>query len=176
MRASLSGDSGVDSSKWRVVIVGQTEAWADGAFQQIAGMAEPSNREIRSVSLNDIRAALRSTPRLSWAASYDEIVAVLGNLRTLAWVLEAESRFKPRDIQALASYAAIADHLWRYWTDGKVRFQNLLIRLAERAKRISSTASKSASSTQPTQRPWTSGQRKRRSGSIRAIASNSSTT
>ena len=125
-------EAGANSSKWRVVIVGRTEAWAEGAFQIIAHMAEPPSREILSVSANDIVAALRSAPRLSWAASYDEIVAVLGNLRTLAWVLEADTRFKPRDVQALASYAAIADHLWRYWTDGKLRFQNLLIRLAER--------------------------------------------
>jgi hypothetical protein len=130
--AITKGDAGANSSKWRVVIVGQTEAWAEGAFQAITGMDEPPNREMRTVSPNDIRAALRSAPRLSWASSHEGIVAVLSNLRTLAWVFEAESRFRPRDVQALASYAAIADQLWRYWTDGKVRFQNLLIRLAER--------------------------------------------
>ena len=79
-----------------------------------------------------MKAALQSAPRLGWAASHDEIVTVLRNLRTLAWVLEAENRFRPQDAQLLASYTAIADHLWRYWTDGKIKLQNLLIRLAER--------------------------------------------
>ena len=72
------------SSKWRVVIVGQTEAWVEGAFQTIAGTAEPANREIRAVSANDIKSALRSMPRLSWASSHDKIITVLSNLRALA--------------------------------------------------------------------------------------------
>jgi hypothetical protein len=130
--ATTKGGAGANSTKWRVIIVGQPEAWAEGAFVAIAGMDEPPNREVRTASPNDIRAALRSAPRLSWAASHDEIVAALSNLRTLGWVFEAESRFRRGEVQALASHAAIADHLWRYWTDGKVRFQNLLIRLAER--------------------------------------------
>jgi len=130
--AVTKDDAGANAHKWRVVIVGQTEAWTEGAFPSIAAMDEPPNREVRTVSPNDIKEALRSAPRLSWAASYDEIVAVLSNLRTLAWVLEAESRFRPGEVQALASSGAIADHLWRYWTGGKVRFQNLLIRFAER--------------------------------------------
>ena len=130
--AAVANRDAAAESKWHVIIVGQTEAWAEGALQAITGMAEPPNLEVASVSASDIRAALRSAPRLSWAATHEEIVTVLSNLRTLAWVLEAESRFKPRDVQALASYAAIADHLWRYWTDRKIRFQNLLIRLAER--------------------------------------------
>src|SRR5262249_52772920 len=120
------------SAKWRVVIVGQAEALTEGAFQTIAGTSDVASREVRTVSADDVRAALRSAPRLSWADSHDDIVAVLSNLRTLAWVFEAESRFQRRDFQALASYAAIADQLWRYWTEGKVRFQNLLMRLAER--------------------------------------------
>ncbi|MBV8755108.1 MAG: ATP-binding protein [Hyphomicrobiales bacterium] len=120
------------SNKWRVIIVGQPEAWAEGAFATIAGMAVPPNREVQDVSTNHVRAALLSAPRLSWAASYDEIIAVLSNLRTLAWVFDAQSSFRTGDVQALVSYAAIADHIWRYWTNGKVQFQNLLIRLAER--------------------------------------------
>ena len=47
-------------------------------------------------------------------------------------MFEAERRFRPSDVQTLASSTAIADHLWRYWTNDKVRFQNLLARLAER--------------------------------------------
>jgi hypothetical protein len=125
-----SGDGG--SSRWRAIIVGQTEAWADGAFQAIAGTAEPASIGLRPISEDNIKAALQSSRRLGWAASHDEVVAVLSNLRTLAWVLQAEIRFQQSDVEALASPVAIADHLWRYWTDGKVQFQNLLIRFAER--------------------------------------------
>jgi hypothetical protein len=115
-----------------VVIIGQTEAWAENSLQQVANAAEPPSYEVKLVSDDEVKAALQSAPRLSWAASHDDIVAVLRNLRTLAWVLEAESRFRPQDVQLLASYTAIADHLWRYWTDGKIKIQNLLIRLSVR--------------------------------------------
>lgn len=124
--------AGGGPSRWHVIVVGQTEAWAEGAFQAIVGSAEPATLGLRPVSEDDTKAALRSSPRLSWAASHDEIIAALSNLRTLAWVLQADTRFQPTDVRALASPAAIADHLWRYWTEGKVRFQNLLVRLAER--------------------------------------------
>jgi hypothetical protein len=119
-------------SPWRVVIIGQTEAWAENSLQQIANAAEPPNYEVKLVSDDEVKAALQSAPRLSWAASHDHIVAVLKNLRTLAWVLEAERRFRPQDAQVLASHTAIAEHLWRYWTDDKVKIQNLLVRLAVR--------------------------------------------
>lgn len=128
--ASLIADDNL--SPWRVVIIGQTEAWAENVLQQIANAAEPPNYEVKLLAPDEVKAALQSAPRLSWAASHDDIVAVLRNLRTLAWVLEAESRFRPQDAQLLASYTAIADHLWRYWTDDKIKIQNLLSRLAIR--------------------------------------------
>src|SRR5579872_6753551 len=47
-------------------------------------------------------------------------------------LMSLDPRFQQSNVEALASPAAIADHLWRYWTEGKVKFQNLLIRFAER--------------------------------------------
>lgn len=130
--ASLIADE--NPSPWRVVIVGQTEAWSENALQAIANVFEPANHEVRPVAAADVQEALEAVPRLSWAASHPDIVAVLSNLRTLAWVLEAEQRFRPQDAWQLASYAAIADHLWQFWTDGqsKFRVQNFLIRLSVR--------------------------------------------
>lgn len=128
--ASLIADD--NPSPWRVVVIGQTEAWAESILQEIANAADPSNYAIKLLSADEVKAALQSAPRLSWAASHGDIVTVLRNLRTLAWVLEAESRFRRQDAQLLASYTAIADHLWRYWTDGKIKIQNLLMRLAVR--------------------------------------------
>jgi hypothetical protein len=57
-------------SRWRAIIVGQTEAWAEGAFQAILGSAEPATLGLRPISEDDIKAALRSSQRLSWAASF----------------------------------------------------------------------------------------------------------
>lgn len=128
--ASLIADD--NPSPWRVVVIGQTEAWAESILQEIANAADPSNYAIKLLSADQVKAALQSAPRLSWAASHGDIVTVLRNLRTLAWVLEAESRFRRQDAQLLTSYTAIADHLWRYWTDGKIKIQNLLMRLAVR--------------------------------------------
>jgi hypothetical protein len=130
--ASLIADE--SPSPWRVVIIGQTEAWSESALQTIAGIFEPPNQEVAPVAAEDVQAALQSVPHLSWAASHPDIVAVLSNLRTLAWVLEAEQRFRPQDAPQLASYTAIADRLWQFWTDGqsKFRVQNFLIRLAVR--------------------------------------------
>ena len=127
---SLTVDSNLGS--WRVIVVGQTEAWAESILQDIANDTAPPNYEIKPPSADEVRAALQSAPRLSSAAQHDDIVAVLRNLRTLAWVLEAENRFRPQDARLLASYTAIADHLWRYWTDNKIKIHNLLVRLAAR--------------------------------------------
>ncbi len=129
--AAISAAS-ADLTTWQVIVIGQTEAWAENALQAVANVARPAHHEVRSLSPNDVEAALYSAPELSWAASHGEIVAALGNLRTLAWVLGAENRFGPNDAHLLGSYTAIADHLWRYWSDGKVQLQNLLIRFAER--------------------------------------------
>jgi hypothetical protein len=120
------------ASPWHVILIGQTEAWTEGTLQTIANRTDPPNHEVKLIPAEDVQAALRSTNGLGWASTHDEIVAVLRNLRTLAWVLEAESRFRPQDAEALASYQAIADRLWQYWTGRKVKLQNLLIRLGER--------------------------------------------
>jgi hypothetical protein len=130
--ASLITDE--NPSPWRVVIIGQTEAWSESALQAIANVFEPPHHEVALIATEDVEEALQSVAHLSWAASHPDIVAVLRNLRTLAWVLEAEQRFRPQDAGQLASYTAIADRLWQYWTDGqsKFRVQNLLIRLSVR--------------------------------------------
>ena len=59
-------------------------------------------------------------------------MAVLTNLRALAWVMQAASHFQRQDSSASFSRTAIADHLWQFWTGGRLTLQNLLMRLAER--------------------------------------------
>jgi hypothetical protein len=117
---------------WSVLIVGRTEAWTDSNLQRMANATLPPHYEVKLVSAQAVRQALRSAPRLVWATSHEDIVTVLTNLRALAWVLEAEGRFQAEDAPILASYTAIADHLWRYWTNSELRLHNVVVRLAVR--------------------------------------------
>jgi transcriptional regulator with XRE-family HTH domain len=116
---------------WRVIVVGQTEAWADGRLQSLVGNERPPNLELTNLADEETRAALRSSGRLSWVAQQDEAVSVLGNLRTLAWVMEAEGRFQQQGSTAF-SFPMIADRLWSFWTEDKASIQRLMMRLGER--------------------------------------------
>ncbi|RLW65771.1 MAG: hypothetical protein B6D73_05715 [gamma proteobacterium symbiont of Stewartia floridana] len=117
--------------EWRVIIVGQTEAWGSGDFHEIAGRTSIQPIEISSLDPADVRAALHSSGHLSWLASDNEALIALGNLKTLAWVMRAESVFSEGGIDDI-SLPAIADRLWSYWTSDKIKFHNLLTQLAER--------------------------------------------
>lgn len=129
--AELIAENAVEATyRWRVVIVGQTEAWASNRLQELAGILRPSHLEMRGAAPEEVRAALQSTKTLSWLSFYDDTVAALTNLRTLAWVMEADAIFQ-QGHQAI-SHTAIADQLWAYWTNGKISLQSLLMRLAER--------------------------------------------
>src|SRR5205814_1593855 len=63
--------------------------------------------------------------------THDEAVSVLGNLRTLAWVMEAEGRFQQQG-PSVFSLPIIADRLWSFWTEDKASMQRLMMRLGER--------------------------------------------
>jgi len=118
---------------WRVVIVGQTEAWATGKLQGLVDGAATRHFEVKSVSETEAAAVLSASPGLEWLAAHDEAVATLTNLRTLAWVIQATASFAGgRDQAASLSLVSIADRLWGYWTDGKTPVKQLLIHLAER--------------------------------------------
>jgi hypothetical protein len=117
---------------WRVLIVGQTEAWIDGRLQNLLGDKQPASIELGPASRAEVQAALRSTPGLSWLALQDDAIAVLGNLRALAWVIQAESLFQQQGNIARLSLTAIADSLWKFWTNGQLLLQGILMRLSER--------------------------------------------
>jgi hypothetical protein len=122
-----------EAATWRVVIIGQTEAWADGRLPVLSGAPPlPEYLEIVEASSNDVRGALRSSLTLAWLAVDDDAVMALSNLRALTWVMQAESIFQVQTITGTISLTAVADRLWRFWTNGEARFQNLLMRLAER--------------------------------------------
>jgi hypothetical protein len=129
----LLADNGEhDIPVWRILIVGQTEAWADGRLLTLVGATMPANVGLGPAAPEDIQGALRSTEQLSWLAFQDDAVAVLTNLLALAWVMQAASHFQLQGSSASFSRTAIADHLWQFWTGGRLTLQNLLMRLAER--------------------------------------------
>jgi hypothetical protein len=117
---------------WRVLIVGQTEAWVRGTLQELAGASSPKNFEVDELSDATVRHVLRSVTGLGWLATHDDAVSALTNLRTLAWVIQAAARFQGQDGSGALSLPTIADRLWGHWTDNKPSVQRLLVRLAER--------------------------------------------
>ena len=117
---------------WRVLIVGQTEAWVGGTLQELAGAASPKNFEVEELPGDTVRDVLRSVAGLGWLATDGDAVLALANLRTLAWVVQAAARFQGQDGSSALSLTAIADRLWSYWTDNKPSVQRLLMRFGER--------------------------------------------
>jgi hypothetical protein len=119
---------------WRVLIVGQTEAWVGGTLQELAGAASPKNFEVEELSDATVRGVLRSVAGLEWLATHSDAVSALTNLRTLAWVIQAAGRFQGEKQygRGALSLTVIADRLWAHWTDNKASVQRLLVRLAER--------------------------------------------
>lgn len=126
-----SGGEQESCVEWRVIIVGQTEAWGSGDLYEISGSTSIKAVEISSLDSSDVRTALHSSEHLSWLASDNEALIALGNLKTLAWVMRAEGVFSQGGMDDI-SLPAIADRLWSYWTKDKIKFHNLLIQLAER--------------------------------------------
>ncbi|MEN3976917.1 hypothetical protein [Emcibacter sp. SYSU 3D8] len=121
---------GVENATWRVVIVSQPQRW--GAMsQQLLGSIPPKVVALDALDAEQVRAALRSSLTLRWLASHDETVAALANLKTLSWVMTAGGAMGA-DSGALASHTAVADHLWDFWTDGRIDVQGLIMRLARR--------------------------------------------
>lgn len=117
---------------WRILLIGQTEAWIDGRLRVLLGTAMPASIALEPVSHAEVRDALWSAPQLSWLALQDDAVTILANLQALAWVIQAASHFQQPGGLARLSLTAIADSLWQFWTGGQLTLQGLLMRLAQR--------------------------------------------
>ena len=133
VKALLSGlIAGSAGFSWRIVIIGQIEAWADGRLRDLIDVSQPTKDvEVQELKSSEVTAALRATESLRWLASHDDAVAALINMRALAWVVQAERAFHAKSAGVM-SLTTVADRLWSFWTDDKAGIQNLLMRLAER--------------------------------------------
>jgi hypothetical protein len=116
---------------WRIILVGQTEVWASGNLQRIAGMPSLPPQEIGLRSIEEVSSVLLATPGLEWLAFHQDALEALTNLRTLGWVIQASSAFQST-AQAPSSLVAVADRLWSYWTAGRTALEGFLMRLATR--------------------------------------------
>lgn len=128
----LCGHRSEDSHPaWKVVIVTQSAALDALAGLRFAVATPEDCLELGLIEQEDVRRALRSIAELAWLSSDSDAVEVMRNLKTLAWVVQAKNAFTHVP-GTTVSRIAIADHLWRHWTEGRNQLQQLMIDMAER--------------------------------------------
>jgi hypothetical protein len=116
---------------WRILIITQTQALAEGLSLLLGGISA-EHVELEPLLLDEVKAALWSTDHLRWIASERGTVEALTNLRALAWVMEAETQFQVANPEPFLSPTALADRLWRFWTNGNLALQSIMMRLGTR--------------------------------------------
>jgi hypothetical protein len=120
------------NSVWRVVLI--TQSGFENQLRAIASLADAPVHAVSVLSATAIRTGLRSVPQLAWIANDPAILPLFANLKTLSWVINAESSFREDATDAPTSTAEIADRLWSRWTSGAAttQLQGFLIQLAIR--------------------------------------------
>ena len=130
LQSILSNNGENTVGAWRVVIVTQTQSWVEGVEMMLGGRkAHPV--EVDALKGDAVKLALLASPTLGWLSAHDDTIAVLTNLRTLAWVIKAGAALGS-NAGGLASHTAIAERLWKHWTDDRPDVQALMMRLAKR--------------------------------------------
>lgn len=120
------------NTAWRVVMI--TQSGSENQLRANGPLADAPVLPVPILPTAAIRAALRSAPQLAWIANDPAILPLFANLKTLGWVVTAESSFREDGTGAPTSTAEIADRLWTRWTSGTAttQLQRLLIQLAVR--------------------------------------------
>lgn len=130
LEAILPNDGPETEGAWRAVIVTQTQSWIEGE-ETLLGGRKAHLVEVEALKGDAVKLALLQSPALGWLVAHDDTIAALTNLRTLAWVIRAGAALGS-NAGGLASHAAIADRLWKYWTKDRADVQSLMMRLAQR--------------------------------------------
>lgn len=133
--SQLMGRLGQDSSssepRWQLIVIAQRagfEVHLDPVVNALQGRAIT----ILPLDADQIREALNSIPALSQHAHDDGLVTLMGNLRTLAWIIGAGSSFAGDKAGRMAARSQIADRLWAHWTGGDPDLHSFMIALARR--------------------------------------------
>lgn len=119
------------TSNWRVVTVAQ-QAGFDVHLDPLIGLLGENVISVGPLELQDVQAALHTVPALAQHAYDAPFVALLGNLRTLAWIISAGPQFAGIEPGRMAARFQIADRLWRYWTQNDANLHSFMIALARR--------------------------------------------
>ncbi|MFL9895977.1 hypothetical protein [Paraburkholderia sp. RL17-381-BIF-C] len=130
VQAILPNEGEETGGAWRVVVVTQTQSGGNGG-EMILGTRTPHPVEVETLKSGAVKQALLPSPALGWLVGHEDTIAALTNLRTLAWVIEAGAALGS-NAGGLASHTAIADRLWKYWTNDRADVQALMMRLAQR--------------------------------------------
>lgn len=130
LQAILPKDGQDSEGAWRIIIVTQTQSWVGGEESMLGGR-KTHLIDVETLKGDAVKLALQQSPTLGWLAAHDETISALTNLRTLAWVIKAGAALGS-NAGGLASHTAIADRLWRHWTNDRADVQALMMRLAER--------------------------------------------
>jgi hypothetical protein len=117
---------------WRVVLI--TQLGFENPLRAAPPLSDAPVQLVSVLSDAEIQAALRSVPQLAWIANDLAVLPLFANLKTLGWVVTAESSFREDATNAPTSTSDIADRLWSRWTSGPAttQLQRLLMQLAIR--------------------------------------------
>lgn len=128
-RLAQDGSSG--ESRWKLIVIAQEagfEVHLDPVVNALGGPAVA----VLALDADLVREALASVPALSQHAHDDGFVTLMGNLRTLAWIIAAGPSFAGGQASQMATPPQIADRLWSYWTGGDSDLHSFMIALARR--------------------------------------------
>lgn len=128
---SLAEPRSSGGTGWKVIAIGQ----AAGFEVHLDPLVNALDHEIVRVSAlgpEKVREALWTVPALAQHAYDEGFVVLLGNLRTLGWIIAAGSLFSGVDAGRMAARSQIADRLWAHWTGGDPDLHSFMIALARR--------------------------------------------
>lgn len=116
---------------WRVILVTQSYAVDRFASLQAFLASREDVVEVGAIDADSVQKALRSYRALFWLSADADAVEALRNLKTLAWVCQAEQSFIVQP-GAGVSRVTVAERLWQHWTNGRPLLQSIMMTMAER--------------------------------------------
>lgn len=116
---------------WRMIAIAQ-QAGFEVHLDPLVNALGHDVVSVAALGSEKVQEALQSVPALAQHANDEPFVALLGNLRTLGWIIAAGSLFAGADAGRMAARSQIADRLWAHWTGGDPDLQSFMIALARR--------------------------------------------
>ncbi|MEO6217436.1 MAG: hypothetical protein ABIO86_15515 [Sphingomonas sp.] len=128
---SLTDGQDLEAKPWHVIAISQRAGFEVHLDPLVNGLAN-ATVDIPPIGPESVHAALLSVPALAQHAFDNAFLTLLGNLRTLAWIIAAGPAFAGPSAGSIATRPQIADRLWAHWTENDADLHSLLIALARR--------------------------------------------